>query len=486
MSLELLRAYRQGKPCREYQVAVADQMVAHLDSNRIPIMVMPTGAGKSRTAAEIMGRVAKRRGLVITHTDVLYEQSKSTIPGCSVINVQALTKQGSAADRRRAALPEFDAAFVDEAHHAVTPAWVVVMRLLREKNVKVFGASATPQRGDGRALDEFWTHMVVGPKYSELVGWGFLCPCDVAHPKLSRAEQRKQKVRIDGVQSYLEHGKRADGSWRPGIYFDKTIADCIEAAERFNAAGIRTKVVSCEVTGTARQDIFEAYGRGELDMLCSPVALAEGFDSPRAEVCVLCRTASTIGTYLQMVGRILRPCDGKERALLIDCTGAARIHGPPTKDRIYSLSGEGIEDAPDEEEAPTEEEMKELVLREEWKKVRAEFELVRDQLQTTLYALRQQATDESRSNGWAFAQFRKHVQYKDERGFTHDAIKVPYIFDAKKMHVCETCRHRVKVGDIVLSGRDKKVFHQDCYFQSLTDEQLIAYKNKGAQAVAAQ
>jgi superfamily II DNA or RNA helicase len=484
MSIPALDAYRASKPCRDYQISVAEQVVAHLDNGRIPLMVMPTGAGKSRVLAEVMGRVAVRRGLVVTHTDVLFEQSKNTIPGCSVINIQALTAAGAAGDRRRNALSEFDAAAIDEAHHSVSEQWVGAMQLLRSKGLKVFGASATPQRGDGRALDEFWTDMVVGPNYSELVEWGFLCPCDVAKPKLTRREQKKQKVRIDGVQSYLEHGKRADGSWRPGIFFHKTISDCEDAARRFDELGIRSKVVSCEITGQARQDIFDAYSRGDLDMLCSPQALAEGFDSPRAEVCVLCRSASSLGTYLQMVGRILRPCAGKTRALLIDCTGAESIHGKPTKDRLYSLSGEGITDAPEEQQLTPEQEQ-ELKIREEWKQVRAEFELVRDQLQTKLYELRQEAVELQKNNGWAFAQFRKHVQYKDERGFTHDTIKVPYIFDAKKMHVCEICRHRVKVGETVLSGRDKKVFHSDCYFQSLSEDELTAYKMRGV-AVAAQ
>lgn len=484
MTIPALDTYRASKPCREYQLSVAEKVVAHLSDDRIPLMVMPTGAGKSRTAAEVMGLIAKRRGLVVTHTDVLFEQSKSTIPGCSVINIQALLAPGAAGDRRRAALSEFDAVFCDESHHFVSPAYLSVMQMLRAKGLKVYGASATPQRGDGRALDEFWTDMVIGPNYSELVEWGFLCPCDVAKPKLTRREQKKQKVRIDGVQSYLEHGKRDDGTWRPGIFFHKTIADCEDAAQRFNELGIRSKVISCEITGQARQDIFDAYSRGELDMLCSPQALAEGFDSPRAEVCVLCRSASSLGTYLQMVGRILRPAPGKARALLIDCTDAVSIHGIPTKDRRYSLSGVGIEDEPEEQQLTPEQE-RELKLREEWKQVRAEFDIVRDQLQTKLYELRQEAVEQQKSNGWAFAQFRKHVQFKDERGFTHDTIKVPYIFDAKKQHVCEICRHRVKVGETVLSGRDKKVFHSDCYFQSLSDEELTAYKMKGV-AVAAQ
>lgn len=471
MTIAALDAYRQSKPCREYQLAVADKMVAHLDSNQIPIMVMPTGAGKSRTAAEIMGRVAKRRGLVVTHTDVLHEQSKSTIPGCSVLNIQALTKPGAAGDARRAALREFDAAFIDEAHHAVSPLWIGGMQMLRQHGLMVFGATATPQRGDGRALDEFWTDMVVGPKYSELVRWGFLCPCDVQRPKMSRAEQRRKKVRIDGVVSYLEHGRRADGSFRPGIYFDKTIADCIDASRRFNEAGVRSMVVSCEVTGKDRQDIFDAYSRGELDMLCSPVALAEGFDSPRAEVCVLCRSASSIGTYLQMVGRILRPCPGKERALLIDCTGAESIHKAPTADRMYSLSGAGIEDAPEEEEEKelSEEEQKELVLREEWKKVRAEFELVRDQLVNTYTGLRQTATDKQYKNGWVFYQFQNET-----------GLQAPRIIESKYRSVCCHCRRRVEVGTPILWQGPKQVFHQDCWFQTLTDDQLSAYKNRNS------
>ncbi len=70
--------------------------------------------------------------------------------------------------------------------------------------------------------------------------------------------------------------------------------------------------------------------------------LTEGFDHPPTEVCLLARGCSHVGTYLQMVGRVLRPAPGKTDAIVIDLSGISWIHGTPTEDRQYSLDGRPI------------------------------------------------------------------------------------------------------------------------------------------------
>lgn len=479
----LLQSYCQSKPLRPYQSVATAAVNAELERRKRVLLVAPTGAGKSRMSAECMLPAAK--GLVLTHTTILREQSKATLPGCAVATIQSLTGKGPGAQSRRERLREFDRFFVDEAHHLVGPEWIQLVPYMAHG--ALFGATATPQRADGTPLEDAFEQLVVAAKYSELVLDGFLCPCDVAHPELSRAQQKKQKVKVDGVQSYLDHGRvlgTAD-KWRPGIYFAPTIIECQNASLRFNNAGIRSAVVSCDVVGEERQNLFDAYAASELDMLCSPMALSEGFDSPRAEVCVLCRSASSLSVYIQMVGRVLRPFDGwltnrgglrvfgraKDRALLIDCTDAARIHGSPTQDRRYSLSGAGIETVEDDDldAAELEREVKE---REAWKLIQIKYEIVRDRLRSRFTTLQQVATDTKKGIGWVANELKRELQVKDDRGFVTDPVRVPRALYAKRQHVCAHCRHRVSANEPVLGEAPHNIYHRDCWIESLAPDAL--------------
>ncbi len=84
-----------------------------------------------------------------------------------------------------------------------------------------------------------------------------------------------------------------------------------------------------------------AHARGAVLVNC--MVLTEGWDSPETSCCILARGCGSVGTYLQIVGRVLRPAPGKTGALLIDLTGRSFYdHGPPDADRLYSLTGKGI------------------------------------------------------------------------------------------------------------------------------------------------
>jgi hypothetical protein len=54
--------------------------------------------------------------------------------------------------------------------------------------------------------------------------------------------------------------------------------------------------------------------------------LTEGFDAPRAQCAVIARPTTSAALYVQMVGRVLRPYPGKDRALVLDVVGASEDH----------------------------------------------------------------------------------------------------------------------------------------------------------------
>lgn len=462
---------------RSYQMKLDASVSALLASGRKPLCVMPTGAGKTYSAR--MRLKEARRPVAVTHTRTLLGQTQENVPEALVLMLQGLLSKGPQGAARRAKLQESDLIWVDEAHHPVGEKWIELASVIGDR--PCFGSTATPQRADGRPLSGFWTDLIVGAQYSELLALGHLCPCDVAEPELSRKAQRDAKVRPDGVASYLELGKRADGSWRPGIHTDQTIEQCQVAVDRYLSAGVQAMLVTCDTGDDDRQIIFDQYSAGMLDMLASPMALSEGFDSPRAEVLVSQRTFAHAGTYVQWCGRILRPYGEREiekwtaklaakgiamrpsalvvkrRALFIDTTDAKSIHGTPTCDRSYSLEGNGMDLV--EEEEPEEKTVIQQP-RQPMTEVEVQYKIVRDQVVEHYLRVEELARAAGHKPGWA---------YYELKSLGRDP---PRALLAKYAGSCKACRSRYAAGETILWAGAGNGYHRDCFFASLSRAQL--------------
>lgn len=470
---------------RNYQVKTDRELARLLALGKRPLVVMPTGAGKTYTAR--MRLREYRRPAAVTHTKVLRDQTAENIPECEVFMMQGLImEKGPKAAARRDRFASADVVWVDEAHHPVGPDWSRLLPLIGER--PCFGSTATPQRADGTPLSEFWTDLIVGAQYSELLALGHLCPCDVAEPDMKRKDQRKNKMRPDGVLSYLQLGKREDGSWRPAIHTDKSIADCERALGRYREAGIRCALVCCDTEDDDRQVLFDEYSAGHLDLLASPMALSEGFDSPRAEVLVSQRSFSHVGTYIQWCGRILRPYTAREidkwtaklaakgiamhpsalvakrRALFIDTTDAASMHRSPTQDRAYSLDGKGITDAPEPEE---ETEQKPHIERAQIREFEAKYKIIQDKVVEHYLQLEQLAREKRYRPGWVYYKLRDL------------GIDPPRQREALHPDPCAHCQRQVSArasktrpGEQILWAGGRTVYHPECFLRALDRKTL--------------
>jgi superfamily II DNA or RNA helicase len=454
---------------RAYQLTTNEALIASWNAGKkAPLIVAPTGAGKTEIAKMAMAPFHAPMGLV--HTETLFEQTLRRCPNVRVYTIQSLIAKGTAADRRRALLSRHDVCWVDEAHHIAAGSWSQVRRLLDEVNptIKLFGVTATPKRADGTPLGDCFDDLIVAAKYSDLVKDGYLCKCDVARSDISRKDQKDQKVRPDGVDAYLKHGRmapedprRAQGQeWRPGIHFEVTIEACEAAVQRYNEVGVRAALVCANTPTQERKVIFQRYTAGELEMLCSPTALAEGFDSPRAEVCVLRRSVDHVGDYMQRCGRVLRPFPGKERALIIDITNASTKHGLPTNDRLYSLDGKGIRNVPTQEELDEEAE-KAVRAPVPYSDIESRFTMIRDTLLSRYRDLQATAAEFGYKQGWIWHRFTEAT-----------SVSPPRVFKSQYASVCVHCRHRVaKDSDIFWDGT-KQVYHEECWFNALDGQKL--------------
>lgn len=329
---------------RPYQVkAVDDCRQAYRDGASAVLLVVPTGGGKTVIGSLVVGGAVARglRVLWLAGRRELVDQAASRMPVPAGVvmagrpEARGAPVQVASVDTlaERGAVPEADLVVYDEAHHVNAPTSRAV--LAANPRAKVLGLTATPIRSDGTALGDVFERLVVGPSVRELIAEGHLVPCEVLAPP-----KKKQALAASPAEAWL---RLAGG--RPGFVFAATIAESRAVVEALRARGVQAAHVDGETPTREREATVEAFRAGRLTVLSSVYVFTEGVDVPRAEVCLLARGCGHAGTYLQMVGRVLRPAPGKASALLIDLMGSVHQHGLPDDDRVWSLEGEPVRQA---------------------------------------------------------------------------------------------------------------------------------------------
>lgn len=336
---------------RDYQIRAIDgARRAIREGRRAPLIVAPTGAGKTTIASLIVsGHIAKAaaggkaaRVVWLAHRRELVKQAAETLerlelpvgfqglnPGApvQVTSIQTVLARGE--------LPEATLVVIDEAHHIVSPEWIKIPRAYLEHRALIVGLSATPERADGLGLGGktgIFDHLEVAAQIGELIAAGHLVPCEPFAPKAAF-----KGIALDPWDAYRRY---APGS--SAVVFAPHVKAAEEFAEDFRARGIDAEVVHGELGDVERDRACARFANGELRVLVNVMVLTEGWDAPIAETCILARRVGSPSLYLQMVGRVLRTRPGKAGAKLLDLAGNVALHGTPDEERIYSLEGPAV------------------------------------------------------------------------------------------------------------------------------------------------
>jgi DNA repair protein RadD len=350
---------------RDYQEAMILKAIGYMQAGARRILLqLATGAGKTVMAAAMHGS-AMDLGLTsefVVHRKELIDQTSRTftafgIPhgfiaaghpfddaSVMIAGVQTLV------NRLEQLLPP-NLAIIDEAHHATAASW---QRVLDAYDGFLIGLTATPERLDGKGLDEHFDVMIEGPPVAELIARGFLSDFDYYAPgqpdltgihtlggDFNRGEiaelMDKPKLIGDMVEHYL---RLARG--QQGIVFAASREHSRHLADAFNSNGVQAAHVDGAMPDKERERIVEAHRRGDLDVMTNVDLFGEGFDVPGIVYCGLGRPTKSLSLYLQQVGRALRMFDGKPDAIIADHAGNAFRHGLPDDPRRWSLQGRAV------------------------------------------------------------------------------------------------------------------------------------------------
>lgn len=115
-------------------------------------------------------------------------------------------------------------------------------------------------------------------------------------------------------------------SGMPGVLYTAGVQHAKNVARALQNAGIAARAVSGETPKRELAEILAGFERGEVDVLCNAMLLAEGWNSPRATLCMHLAPTASRRIYQQRVGRVTRRAPGKEAGLVIDFVHPATTH----------------------------------------------------------------------------------------------------------------------------------------------------------------
>lgn len=348
---------------RPYQQAMIDEArVAYRHGHRAVLFQLPTGGGKTMTASTIVHGAANkgngtwwlthRRELAAQASETFYSLDipHGTIRAGHVSDADALVQVASIQTiiRRLSDLPEPGLIVFDEAHHIGASSWEELFHAFPA--ARILGLTATPWRLDGQGLGKWFSHMVSGPSVSELIESGSLsryrlfAPAipDLSGVKTSAGDYQrgslakamdKPQIVGDAISHYRQlcPGKRA-------VAFAAGVENSKHIAAQFRDAGISAEHVDGSMATEERDAAVERFRRGETLVLSNADLFGEGFDVPAIEAAILLRPTKSLSLYLQQAGRALRPCEGKDEAIILDHAGNSLTHGLPDDDREWSLA----------------------------------------------------------------------------------------------------------------------------------------------------
>jgi DNA repair protein RadD len=328
------------------------------------LLQLPTGGGKTVMAAALLGSASHLgySAQFIVHRKELIKQTSATFtamgiehsfvaaklpfdPSASIhlAGVQTLVN-------RLANLFPPNLKVIDEAHHAAAATWATV--LAADPDAYIIGLSATPERLDGRGLDDHFDVMVLGPPVSWLIQQGWLSPFEFYapdDPDMSEVPTHGGDFAKDPsaevvdkphlIGSIVEHYLRlAPGE--QGIVFAANREHSRHIAAEFNAQGIPAMHVDGEMSDTERDWFDDSFRAGDTRIGVNVALFDEGYDVPNISYVGDGAPSRSMVKVRQRWGRDLRMAPGKTRAIICDHAGnALRLGDLPDTDRDWSLQG---------------------------------------------------------------------------------------------------------------------------------------------------
>lgn len=344
---------------RDYQVSAVQHVIAALD--RRPVLVSPTGSGKTHMATALVERL-RVPTLWLAHRKELIDQAAKRLEAhglmCGIIMAGypplplAPVQVASVQTLVRRDAPPAALVVIDECHHATADSYQTILEAYPAAHI--VGLTATPFRLDGHGLGDLFGALVVAAYPDEL------CQTGVLHrPKVwaSKSPDLRGVKVIAGDYALGALGARTNTAelnadvvttWQKHAAGRRTVAFAVDVQHSqaitaaFRAAGVAAEHLDGGTPRHFRDAILARLARGETRIVSNCMVLTEGWDLPALECAIIARPTASLNLHLQMIGRVMRAAEDKDGAIVLDHAGNHHIHGLVTRRLNYSLNGEKV------------------------------------------------------------------------------------------------------------------------------------------------
>ena len=345
-----------GIKLREDQMMLVERVLKNIREDNL--VVSPSGSGKSYILAYLEKLLTEQGYLVYVYAPTIEVREQ----------LDELMKENGSSNKTKGVIEDIngdndapDYLLIDEAHHSEAETY----QLLFEKfpNAVKIGFSATPERLDGKGLDNSYQNIIIGKTVRELIDNHILSDYKYYAPSVSNGIQysikqkylevngetffkaiRKEsgyqkKIYADVLKTWIEKGEN-----KQTILFAPSIAMSKAFAKEFSQNGIVAEHIDGLMKKAERKETLEAFRRGEIKVICNVDLISEGFDMSDADCVILTRPTESLAMFMQQAFRAMRYREGKT-AIILDHANNIALHGEI--DQVFEWRLEGKENRGD-------------------------------------------------------------------------------------------------------------------------------------------
>jgi superfamily II DNA or RNA helicase/HKD family nuclease len=233
----------------------------------------------------------------------------------------------------------WDVVIVDEFHHAEAATYRRLLERLRP--TYLVGLTATPERADGESiLHWFDDRIACEVRLWQALEQGLLSPfhyfgshdgTDLRGLTFSRGQYAISELEATYLSNreraarILQAVERQVGSppTMRALGFCVSVAHARFMADRFNAAGLKSKALDAGSPSNERISAVTQLRRGDIQAIFTVDLFNEGVDIPEVDTILLLRPTESATIFLQQLGRGLRRTEGKAVLTVLDFIGQA-------------------------------------------------------------------------------------------------------------------------------------------------------------------
>ena len=340
---------------RAYQIEAIEKIKDKFTTHFRQYIEMPTGSGKTITFLSYAHRYHKKILIIVPSKELM----KQVYQTCLIFfNKNEISRKGDNHNEEIRNVHiciinslrdfyleniinrDFDLIIIDEAHHSQSNSY---LRFIKKRcqifpNQKILGVTATPDRTDGKMLNEILFDCSFKLEIEQLIENSFLCDVEGFNVKTKidisdidshngdfSLRELYNKLCVDSRNKIILDICKSQMLDRKVLIFCINIDHSKIISKLLNDHGISSAHIDGTMNSDERFSILSAFRKGEISFLTNCQLLTEGFDEPSIDGIILARPTKSRSLFLQMIGRGLRISPGKKSCKIIDIVDNHKI-----------------------------------------------------------------------------------------------------------------------------------------------------------------